>query len=550
MAWRASYLSLLLCGAGVALLSVGALEIYTPSDDFDQFAYGVFPMKLESSDITCEDVNYKYIPSRRLGSLRGQHNAEVYGGCPFPHHPCARVSCALESQRKLKGALNNDCHCSPGARQIMFLNTFPIPKDNYRTRANLTFNGRKILENVTTGLWTLSNELDLTDFDGVTTVNIELANGMQHAWREYSGDDLPSKWLSAYHSFDDDDMPAALRDTLGTSILQRSSIGGLMDENVDFTFYTSFNDLVRRYKPDNPTQPTPQPTVTLQPSSIPTLIPSIAPTQNYGEKTSPPTMMPSTRPSVVPTMVPTGQPSSLPSSTPTNVPTWTKSPTTVYPTHIPTAYPTYKAPPLTHPYLLMVGDGPYATMYGFNQSLMDDMTTRGTVMVITTTVMSNMTINVGDFDCVGYEAMRPAPNTGSPSMAPTQLKTTVVNRTYDLSYCRRNRAVLCIRNATSSQRIPISNVSFMDLSYIFIGNGIQDLGYLTGEMTLHTLDDVFPTSNPTPIPTFHPTSKPTSKPTEGKQKDPPSPTMFPTQPSAVPTESPTPFPAEVCAVEV
>ena len=31
---------------------------------------------------------------------------------------------------------------------------------------------------------------------------------------EYSGDDLPAKWLSAYHSFDDDDMPAALRTLL------------------------------------------------------------------------------------------------------------------------------------------------------------------------------------------------------------------------------------------------------------------------------------------------------------------------------------------------
>jgi hypothetical protein len=194
----------------------------------------------------------------------------------------------------------------------------------------------------------------------------------------------------------------------------------------------------------------------------------------------------------------------------------------------------------------MVGDGPYATMYGFNQSLMDDMTARGTVLVITTTVMNNMTVNVGDFDCVGYDAMRPAPKTGSPSMAPTHLKTTVVNRTYDLSYCRRNRAVLCIRNATSAQRIPISNVSFMDLSYIFIGNGIHDLGYLAGEMTLHALEDVFPTSNPTPVPTFHPTPKPTMKPTKGKQKDPPSPTMFPTQPSTVPTESPTPFPVDVC----
>jgi hypothetical protein len=395
-------------------------------------------------------------------------------------------------------------------------------------------------------MWTLSNELDLNTFSGVTTVNIELANGLRHAWREYSGDDLPAKWLSAYHSFDDDDMPAALRDTLGTSVLHRSNAGKLYEEFVSFTFYTSFDDLVRRFRPDNPTKPTPEPTYTLMPSGVPTRSPTSTPSADYGEKTQMPTAKPTKKPSAKPTPLPTGIPTASPSSIPTILPTRSKSPTTVSPSAMPTPYPTYEAPRLIHPYLLMVGDGPYATMYGFNQSLMDDMTSRGTVVVITTTVMSNMTVNIGDYDCVGYEAMRPAPQTGSPSMAPTHLKTTVVNRTYDLSYCRQNRAVICVRNSSSSQRIPVANVSFMDLSYMFIGSGEHDVGYLSGEMTLHALEGVFPTSNPTPVPTLYPTPRPTMKPTKGKKKNPPKPTMSPTAPSAVPTQTPTISPADIC----
>ena len=129
---------------------------------------------------------------------------------------------------------------------------------------------------------------------------------------------------------------------------------------------------------------------------------------------------------------------------------------------------------------------------------------------------------------------------------PTHLKTTVVNRTYDLSYCRQNRAVICVRNSSSSQRIPVANVSFMDLTYTFIGSGEHDVGYLSGEMTLHALEGVFPTSNPTPVPTLYPTPRPTMKPTKGKKKNPPKPTMSPTAPSAVPTQTPTISPADIC----
>jgi hypothetical protein len=82
----------------LALLSVGALEIFTPSDDFEQYAHGVFPMKLDSTDLTCEDVNYEFSGGRReLGTnLRGQRNADGYGGCPYSNHACAQVRIAVD----------------------------------------------------------------------------------------------------------------------------------------------------------------------------------------------------------------------------------------------------------------------------------------------------------------------------------------------------------------------------------------------------------------------------------------------------------------------
>jgi len=124
-----------------------------------------------------------------------------------------------------------------------------------------------------------------------------------------------------------------------------------------------------------------------------------------GDPTALPVPSPTASPSAAPYPVPTAKPTTIKAPTPspsamptklTATPTVSEQPTGK-PTMIPTTLPTMMKPRDIHPHVIVMGDGPYATQWGFDQEKMSALLEKGTVVFFTNTVATNFT-DVYNFD--------------------------------------------------------------------------------------------------------------------------------------------------------
>lgn len=170
---------------------------------------------------------------------------------------------------------------------------------------------------------------------------------------------------------------------------------------------------------------------------------------------------------------------------------------------------------------------PYGRLWGFNQTKYDDLTAKGTPVFFINAIPSNITVNGQDDRCVGE-----------------YWNTTMQNRTYSLP--KDPVMTICVKNHTAGSRVPIANVSYMDMSYAYFTEGLnEDDTLLKGELYLF--------KGPDPD-TFPPTAAPTSSapttaaptttaPTTSMPSKSPVPSVSPA-PSAVPTPAPTSTPTD------
>lgn len=546
-----------------------AFEFMGMMNKYEEGQLGIYEMPIDTflhKELQCSDINYldaqaqaahattddQYsTQQRRLG-----RRSRKYNGLP-------------EYFQTYK-----NCEKSDDCARVVFFNAFP-GKNDAEQRANVSFDGVTVLSNITNG-FVLSEMVDFSRFSDVVTVDLNLtatdAELGDDDWMTIIGSEMQNQYepfnterffrfymsifdLDRFYSF----MDPSRYDRTCTATLTLMDSGGdgwdgaqwywkALDSRTHKshhrlghgTLYNGFNRsktlcfMEGFYcyeftvtRTDSGTE---------EELSWEFLSPQFSFNGSFGVNSTGEYNITK----CISTDSPTSAPSTGPTLLPTTGPTLANQPT---PTPTQTFAPTTRGDRYTHPYFAILTDGPYGTMYGFNQTKMDQLTRTGTVVLATSAVMTNVTVDGGKKTRIekrGEKAEYRVGDVGDRFCEGEYVNTTLYNRTYH--HVKDEFALLCVKNDTDKQRTPMANVSFTDMSVTWISDLAHDEQWLRGTISLHSLDMLLPTaaptidgltSNPTPTPSsvFSPTKTPTTWA--------PTVTNMPTGPSMAPTAEPT-----------